>query len=99
MIIGKVISNVWSTRKDESLVGLKFMIVESLEKPERSERTFLVAADLVGAGIGETVIITLGSSARRMKGLDNTPVDAIIVGIVDTHEQEPEVVMLERRSG
>ena len=77
MIIGKVTGSVVSTRKNENLVGSKFMIVES-EKGEK-----IVAIDNVGAGIGEYVLVAVGSAARIGCGLDTTPVDAAIVGIID----------------
>lgn len=87
MVIGKVVNSIWSTRKDESLVGIKLMIVQLLDAPEGQGKT-IVAADLIGAGIGERVLITQGSSARRMRGLDNVPIDAMIVGIIDENQQE-----------
>ncbi|MDK2986248.1 MAG: ethanolamine utilization protein EutN [Clostridia bacterium] len=88
MRIGKVIDNVWSTRKDESLVGTKFMIVQLMDNLGEFNGNIIVAADLIGAGIGEKVLITQGSSARRMEGLENTPIDAIIVGIIDEEKEE-----------
>ncbi|NYE58483.1 EutN/CcmL family microcompartment protein [Carboxydothermus ferrireducens] len=86
MILGKVIDNVWSTKKDESLTGIKLMVVKALDE---AEGRIIVAADLIGAGIGETVIISMGgSAARKFAGLENTPVDAVIVGIVDERMEE-----------
>lgn len=79
MVIGKVVGTVVSTRKSERLVGSKFLIVEPLEQ-EGQQR--LVAVDTVGAGVGETVLVTLGSAARVACGTE-VPVDAAIVGIVD----------------
>lgn len=83
MIIGRVINNIWCTRKDESLVGAKFLTVKLLDKESEAACSIIVAVDLIGAGIGEKVLITQGSSARRLSGLDSSPVDAIIVGIID----------------
>lgn len=77
MIIGKVTGSVVSTRKNENLVGSKFMIIET-EKDKR-----IVAVDNVGAGIGEYVLVATGSAARVGCGLDTCPVDAAIVGIID----------------
>ncbi len=87
MIIGRVINNIWSTRKDQSLIGIKLMIVQTLDTPSEENRRIIVAADLIGAGIGERVLITEGSSARRMMGLENAPIDAIIVGIIDENQE------------
>lgn len=81
MIAGKVVDNIWSTRKDERLVGLKFMLIELLGGIETGKQ--IIAIDTIGAGIGDRVIICQGSSARRMEGLDAAPIDAVIVGIID----------------
>ncbi|MPN55603.1 Ethanolamine utilization protein EutN [bioreactor metagenome] len=84
MKIGRVINNIWATRKDEALVGVKLLIVELLDKPDQnSSGTIIVAADIIGAGIGEKVLVTEGSSARQMGGMVSLPIDAIIVGIID----------------
>ncbi|WP_333529691.1 EutN/CcmL family microcompartment protein [Desulfotomaculum sp. 1211_IL3151] len=91
MLIGRVVSNVWSTRKVDSLSGIKFMIVEILdtlldaeeEDKRKKRRNVLVAADLVGAGVGEKVLITSGSSSRRIKEFEEVPIDAAIIGIID----------------
>ena len=85
MLIGKIIDNVWATRKDEKLRGLKLMVVEI----EGFENRTIVAADYIGAGEGDKVIVTTGSSARRVFG-DDTPIDATIVGIIDSPESERE---------
>ena len=81
MIIGKVVGSVVSTRKNENLIGNKFMIVEFSEAKDRPKKK-IVAIDNIGAGVGEVVLVTLGSGARV--GLNDTPVDAAIVGIVDS---------------
>lgn len=88
MKIGRVINNVWATRKDEGLVGVKLLIVQLLDQPGLKEGFVIVAGDLIGAGIGEKVLVTEGSSARQMDGLVTTPLDAIIVGIIDEDKQE-----------
>lgn len=82
MVIGKVVGNVWATRKADNLGGLKFMIVE-LENG-----VSIVACDGVGAGIGDKVLITKGSSARKVMDLDDAPIDAAIIGIIDEGEGE-----------
>lgn len=82
MIQGIVVSHIVSTKKQDSLVGSKFMEVRILENNQPTDK-FLVAVDSVGAGIGETVLVTLGSSARLALTNVNAPVDAVIVGIVD----------------
>lgn len=88
MLIGIVIGNVWATRKEEVLNGLKFMVVQRVDMADGSAHESFVAVDCVGAGIGERVLVVTGSSAR--KALDNpqTPVDAAIVGILDEPKSE-----------
>lgn len=81
MIIGRVIDNVWCTKKDDGLTGLKFMLIELVGGKDNGKQ--IIAVDTIGAGIDERVIICQGSSARRMERLQDAPVDAIIVGIID----------------
>ncbi|MCQ2449549.1 MAG: EutN/CcmL family microcompartment protein [Clostridia bacterium] len=81
MIVGKVVGSVVATRKNERLLGSKFMIVDPIEN--MSENGRIVAVDNVGAGIGEIVLVAMGSAARIGCDLENAPVDAAIVGIVD----------------
>lgn len=85
MVICKVIGHVWATKKDEALNGLKLMVVKQTQTSQRNPPVF-VAADVVGAGIGEMVLVVNGSTARRATGGDNLPVDSAIVGIIDSLE-------------
>ncbi|MBO5215191.1 MAG: EutN/CcmL family microcompartment protein [Clostridia bacterium] len=82
MLRGIIRGNIVSTRKQDALVGSKFMEVEIMENG-RNTGKFIIAVDSVGAGIGEEVLITTGSSARLALHNTNTPCDAVIVGIVD----------------
>lgn len=82
MIVGKVVGSIVSTRKSENLIGNKFMIVEPVSRMKGQTNQF-VAVDNIGAGIGEFVLVAQGSAARIDSGLNNAPVDAAIVGIVD----------------
>ena len=81
MITAKLIDNVWATRKAESLNGLKFMLAEVIGGTEAGR--MLIVVDIISAGIGDRVIVSTGSAARRMLGDDNIPVDAVVVGIID----------------
>lgn len=81
MITAKLIDNIWATRKSELLNGYKLMLVEVIGGTDAGKR--MVAADVISAGIGDRVLVTTGSSARRMFGDDNIPVDAAIIGIID----------------
>ena len=82
MLKGLVIGNVVSTKKQESLTGSKFLEVRIIENNVETDK-YIVAVDSVGAGIGEEVLITTGSSARLALRNQFEPVDAVIVGIVD----------------
>lgn len=82
MIIGKVIGSIVSTRKNDNLIGNKFLIIEPVKSMSGSGNN-LVAVDNVGAGIGEVVLVATGSAARIGCGQDLAPIDAAIVGIVD----------------
>lgn len=81
MIVGKVVGTVVSTRKNVNLIGNKFLIIEPLEMFR--DKNTLVAVDNVGAGIGDMVLVALGSAARIGCGMESAPIDAAIVGIVD----------------
>ena len=80
MFVGKVTGSIVSTRKNDKLIGSKFMIVESVMNGNHQT---LVAVDNVGAGIGEIVLVATGSAARLCCKLSDAPIDAAIVGIVD----------------
>lgn len=81
MLKARLINNVWATRKSDSLNGLKFMLAELIGGSDEGQH--LIVIDTIGAGIGDRVIITTGSSARRMLGDDEIPVDAAVIGIID----------------
>ena len=82
MLIGKVTGSVVSTRKSENLVGNKFMIVDVLKHMDSSAKQ-LIAIDKIGAGIGDYVLVAQGSAARIGTGMEDAPIDAAIVGIID----------------
>lgn len=81
MLAAKLVDNVWATRKIESLNGLKFMLAEVIDKDDEGKR--LIVVDLIGAGIGDRVIICEGSSAGRIFDANILPVDAAVIGIID----------------
>lgn len=90
MEIGKVVGNLWATRKDENLSGQRFLIVKMLKSKDTVKDGLFVACDSVGAGQGDLVLITKGGAARRAAGSSEVPVDATIVGIIDSLELEDE---------
>jgi microcompartment protein CcmK/EutM len=86
MQLCKVVGTVVATRKEPSLDGLKLMVVRPVDTDGRETGGFVVAADAVGAGPGEYVLVAAGSSARQTTATNNRPVDAVIMAIVDTWE-------------
>jgi ethanolamine utilization protein EutN len=86
MLIAKVVGNVVATKKDERLTGKKLLILRPFRGSSFSPDETLVAVDCVGAGIGETVLTVCGSSARIASDGLESPIDAAVVGIVDTME-------------
>ena len=96
MIICQVIGHVWATKKEETLSGLKLMVVKEVETNKTNGDTF-VAADVVGAGVGERVLVVSGSTARRALGKDDIAIDCAIVGIIDTLEVDRELKKLKKQ--
>ena len=93
MLMGKVVGTVISTQKDEGLEGYKLLIVQSLEVPAvKVTASYVVAVDAIGAGMGEVVIVVSGSSARIAAQTKNKPVDAAIIGIVDSLEMDGKII-------
>jgi ethanolamine utilization protein EutN len=86
VLLAKVVGTVVATRKDPRLVSNKLMVVRGVDPRGKVEGNYLVAVDTVDAGVGETVLIVSGSSARMASGLKDCPVDAAIVGIIDAIE-------------
>jgi microcompartment protein CcmK/EutM len=91
MLLGKVRGTLVSTQKEEKLRGLKFLVVEKLDIEGKPTDTFVVAADSVGAGVGEVVIYASGSSARYTATTDGKPADATITGIVDSWDLDGKI--------
>jgi microcompartment protein CcmK/EutM len=86
MQMGIVVGTVVSTRKDEELRGLRFLLVRELDQGMKETGKLVVAADAVGAGTGEVVLYASGSSARQTLATKDRPVDATIMAIVDVVE-------------
>jgi microcompartment protein CcmK/EutM len=83
VLLAKIVGTVVATRKDPRLVSNKLLVVRPMDPRGKVEGAYLVALDTVDAGIGETVLVVSGSSARMASGMKDCPVDAAIVGIVD----------------
>lgn len=90
MIIGKVLGNVWATKKDPKLGGHKLLVIRTVGGAEGAET--IVAVDTIGAGRGEDVLVTKGSVARASLGDRDSPIDAVVVGIIDSLEVDQELL-------
>lgn len=83
MLKGKVVGNIVSTNKFDSLRGFKFLEVQLMERGELTDKYIIAVDKTISAGIGEEVLLVTGSSARVAVGDQTAPVDATVVGIVD----------------
>lgn len=83
MILAKVVGTVVATRKDERLVASKLLVARPLDPSGAPDGNYVVAVDTVDAGVGDTVLVVSGSSARMAQGFKDCPIDAAIIGVVD----------------
>ena len=83
MFLGKVVGTVWSTKKSPDLEGVKFLIVHPIELDKEPNRSIIVVADRLGAGVGEIVMCAFGKAARSAIGDQEMSIEAAVVGIVD----------------
>ncbi|RLB43603.1 MAG: ethanolamine utilization protein EutN [Deltaproteobacteria bacterium] len=87
MILGRVVGDVWSTKKKEEVNALRFLFIQPYGKDLSPKEELIVAADEIGAGIGEMVIVTQGAPAMQAFKRDTLlPIDAVVIGIVDSLE-------------
>lgn len=86
MFIGKVVGSVWATQKEAGMENLKLLIVQPIDLKEGDSGQPVIAADRIGAGVGERVIVSRGTPARILFENKSTPIDAVIVGIIDSFE-------------
>lgn len=84
MQLARVVGTVVATRKEESINGLKLLVVRPLDEEGRESGNAIVSADAVGAGEDEIVLIAAGSSARQTAVTDKRPVDSVVMAIVDS---------------
>lgn len=89
MLVGTVVGNVWATKKDPSLTGLRFLVVRPFTTDGRESAETLVAVDVLGAGIGERVLVVFGRAARHTIGRSHDiGFQTAIAAIIDTMELE-----------
>jgi ethanolamine utilization protein EutN len=84
MLVARILGTVVASQKDERLKGKKLLIVRPINLDGTDASGYVVAVDTVGAGFHERVLVVAGSSARLAEGMKDVPVDAAIVGVVDT---------------
>ncbi|MEN8191255.1 MAG: EutN/CcmL family microcompartment protein [Bacteroidota bacterium] len=84
MLLGKVIGSIWATRKYEAVKGYKMLLVQPLNSDHEEMEDPIMALDTVGAGVGEIIFYITASEAVIPLDVDMAPVDASIVGIVDS---------------
>lgn len=94
MFLGRVVGTLVASRKEPTLEGLRFMLVRRLTIDNEDTAGYVVAADAVGAGVGEVVMVATGSSARQTRLTDKRPVDGVIMAIVDTWDVDGQVKYL-----
>lgn len=88
MEIGRVVGKIWATKKHEKLNGQRFLLLKMMISETKERDGLYVAADNVGAGVGDMVLITKGGSARYAIGDRDVPIDTAVVGIIDSIEVE-----------
>ena len=86
MLLGRVAGTLVASRKEDTLEGLKFLVVKQIDVDQGETGGYVVAADAVGAGVDEVVLYATGSSARQTVMTKDRPCDAVIMAIVDTWE-------------
>jgi microcompartment protein CcmK/EutM len=86
VLLGRVAGTMVASRKEATMEGLKFLVVRHLDVEGGDLPSFVVAADAVGAGVGEVVLVATGSSARQTEATRDRPCDAVVMAIVDTWE-------------
>lgn len=85
MRLAKVIGNVVATQKEDSLIGLTLLVVEEIDARSQEAKETLVVVDTLGAGVGDVVLWVRGGAARVISDIHRqAPVDAAVVGIVDS---------------
>jgi carbon dioxide concentrating mechanism protein CcmL len=96
MQIAKVCGTVTSTQKEPSLRGIKFLVLQLIDEEGQPLPTYEVAADNVGAGVNEWVLVSHGSAARQVQGSEQRPLDAAVIAIIDTVSVENRLLYSKR---
>ncbi len=98
MHLGRVTGTLVSTQKIERIEGLKLLVVQRVTTRNEPAKDYVIAADVVGANVGEIVLYSKGSSCRQTPQTDKCPIDGLIMAIVDTWEIEGKEIYNKSRS-
>jgi microcompartment protein CcmK/EutM len=99
MLLARVMGTVVSTRKEQRIEGIKFLLLEKVDAATmQGKKDYVVAMDSVGAGLGEIVFYAAGSSSRMTAVTDGKPSDAAIIAIVDSIDVEGKLVYQKDRA-
>lgn len=90
MFIGKVVGSLWATRKTANTEGLKFLIIQPYNLNKAPNTDTVVAADILGAGEGELVLVAYGRAARLAVENDDISIEAAVIGIIDEYDIKEE---------
>ena len=97
MVLAKVIGNIWSTKKKDAISALRLLLIQPLDQNLKAAGKVIVAADEIGAGFQEMVIVTRGAPAMQAFSKEQLlPIDAVVIGIVDNLEMADEAADSER---
>ena len=91
MLLGRVAGTLVASEKEPTMEGLKFLVIKQVDVEGDDSGGYVIAADAVGAGVGEIVMFATGSSARQTEMTRDRPCDAVVMAIVDTWEVGGEV--------
>ncbi len=90
MFIGRVVGSLWATRKTTNTEGLKFLIIQPYNLNNEPNTDTIVAADMLGAGEGEMVVVAYGRAARLAINNEDISIEAAVTAIIDEYEVKPE---------
>ncbi len=99
MFVGRVVGTVWATKKIKNLDNLRFLVIHPLNLRKEPSTDVVVAADVLGAGVGESVLCAYGRAARTAVGNDDQSIECAVVGIIDSIDVESEAVRASQIAG
>lgn len=91
MFIGRVVGSLWATRKTTNTEGMKFLIIQPYNLGKAPNTDTVVAADILGAGVGELVMVAYGRAARLAVEKEDSSIEAAVIGIIDEYDVNEEI--------